>query len=143
MAAPWLLSAIARLTGSVILGGIAGSVTGALKDVPLGVLVGIACTGVVYVAGGWLLLWPMDAEATHRHAHQEAFNPVVEELVIVAAARSSSVAARVSAMAKARVMASVSSGSRCHRSCKWVVSRSSRCVGVPGPPVQSPATSRR
>ncbi|SKT79785.1 Uncharacterised protein [Mycobacteroides abscessus subsp. abscessus] len=64
-------------------------------------------------------------------------------VVIVAAARSSSVAARVSATAKARVMASVSSGSRCHRSCKWVVSRSSRCVGVPGPPVQSPATSRR
>lgn len=28
----------------------------------------------------------MNAEATHRHAHQEAFKPVVEELVIVAAA---------------------------------------------------------
>ncbi|ODR18039.1 hypothetical protein BHQ19_27580, partial [Mycolicibacterium porcinum] len=81
-----LLAAPGRLGGSVIVGVGTGVVTGALTDTPLGVLVGIAATGVVFVLTGWILLWPMDAEATHRHAHQEAFNPVVEELVIVAAA---------------------------------------------------------
>lgn len=86
MRAPWLLSAVTRLAGSVVIGAVVGTVTGTLTDTSLGILVGIACTGLVHVAGGWVLLWPMDAEATHRHAHQEAFNPVVEELVIVAAA---------------------------------------------------------
>ena len=86
MAAPWLLSPVTRLGGSVIFGVLAGQITGSLTDASLGVLVGIACTGAVFVAGGWLLLWPMDAGATRDHARQEAFNPVVEELVIVAAA---------------------------------------------------------
>lgn len=86
MHAPRLLSAPGRLAGSVIVGFGAGGVTGVLTDASLGVLVGIATTGAVFVLAGWVLLWPMDAEATHRHAHQEAFKPVVEELVIVAAA---------------------------------------------------------
>lgn len=86
MHASRLLSAPGRLGGSVILGIGAGTFTGALTDTPLGLLVGIASTGAVFVLAGWILLWPMDAEATHHHAHQEAFNPVVEELVIVAAA---------------------------------------------------------
>ena len=86
MAAPWLLSPVTRLGGSVIVGVLAGQITGALTDASLGVLVGIASTGAVFVASGWILLWPMDAGATRDHARQEAFNPVVEELVIVAAA---------------------------------------------------------
>ncbi|WP_454792397.1 DUF1345 domain-containing protein [Mycolicibacterium lutetiense] len=86
MAAPWLLSPVTRLGGSVIIGVVAGQITGSLTDASLGVLIGIAFTGAVFVAGGWLLLWPMDAGSTRDHARQEAFNPVVEELVIVAAA---------------------------------------------------------
>lgn len=70
----------------MIAGVVAGQITGSLTDASLGVLVGIAATGLVFVAGGWLLLWPMDAGATRDHARQEVFNPVVEELVIVAAA---------------------------------------------------------
>lgn len=81
-----LLSAPGRLGGSVIVGVAAGAITGGLTDAPLGVLVGIATTGAMFVLAGWILLWPMDAGGTHDHAHQEAFNPVVEELVIVAAA---------------------------------------------------------
>lgn len=86
MRASRLLSAPGRLGGSVVIGIGAGTLTGALTDTPLGLLVGIASTGAVFVLAGWILLWPMDAEATHHHAHQEAFDPVVEELVIVAAA---------------------------------------------------------
>lgn len=81
-----LLSAPGRLGGSVIVGVAAGAITGGLTDAPLGVLVGIATTGAMFVLAGWILLWPMNAQGTHDHAHQEAFNPVVEELVIVAAA---------------------------------------------------------
>ncbi|MUL84027.1 MULTISPECIES: DUF1345 domain-containing protein [unclassified Mycolicibacterium] len=86
MHAPWLLSAVSRLAGSVIVGVGAGVVTGVLTDAPLGVLAGIATTGATFVLAGWILLWPMDAEATRHNAHREAFTPVLEELVVVAAA---------------------------------------------------------
>jgi uncharacterized membrane protein len=75
-----------RLIGSVILGVLIGTAVGAaLNDEALGVLTGIAATGAIFVAAGWILLWPMDAEET-RNAHQEALNPLVEELVVVGAA---------------------------------------------------------
>ncbi len=79
-------SAVARLAGSGLIGGAIGVGVGALTDVPMGVLVGISTTGAVFVAAGWILLWPMDADATHHNAHREAFNPVGEELAVVAAA---------------------------------------------------------
>jgi uncharacterized membrane protein len=77
---------VARLAGSVLVGAAIGVGVGALTDAPMGVLVGIATTGAVFVVAGWILLWPMDADATHRNSHREAFNPVGEELVVVAAA---------------------------------------------------------
>ncbi len=33
---------------------------------------------------GWLVLWPMDAAATHRNARREDLRPVLEELAVVA-----------------------------------------------------------
>ena len=79
-------SGIIRLTGSVILGVLVGTAVGTLlRDEALGVLTGIAATGAIFVAAGWILLWPMDAEET-RNAHQEALDPLVEELVVVGAA---------------------------------------------------------
>ena len=83
-----LRSAVVRLAGSVIVGAVIGVVVGVLTDAALGVLAGIAATGAIFVATGWILLWPMDADATHRNAHREAFRPVVEELVVVAGALS-------------------------------------------------------
>ncbi len=74
-----------RLIGSVILGVLVGAAVGTLNDQALGVLTGIAATGAIFVAAGWILLWPMDAEQT-RNAHQEALDPLVEELVVVGAA---------------------------------------------------------
>ena len=79
-------SAVVRLAGSVVIGAAIGVGIGVLTDGPMGVLVGISMTGAIFVVAGWILLWPMDADATHRNAHRETFNPVVEELVVVVAA---------------------------------------------------------
>jgi uncharacterized membrane protein len=70
----------------MVVGAAIGVVVGVLTDSALGVLAGIAVTGATFVASGWILLWPMDADATHHNARREAFRPHVEEVVIVAAA---------------------------------------------------------
>lgn len=57
-------------------------------DAPLGILVGIAVAETVFVVAGWLVLWPMDAAATHENARREEFRPLAEELVVVTAALS-------------------------------------------------------
>jgi uncharacterized membrane protein len=79
-------SAVTRLVGSMVSGAVVGTATGTFTDVDLGVLVGIAVAGGLFVLAGWILLWPMDAEATHRNAHRETFQPVVEELAVVVVA---------------------------------------------------------
>src|SRR5262245_8297363 len=79
-------SAVIRLATSMVVGAVIGVIVGVLTDAALGVLAGIAATGATFVASGWILLWPMDADATHRNARREAFRPLVEELVVVAAA---------------------------------------------------------
>ena len=80
------LSAVPRLVGAVVLGVLAGLAVGTFADPELGWLVGIAATELVFVVSGWIVLWPMDAAATHRNAHREDFRPLAEELVVVAAA---------------------------------------------------------
>lgn len=86
MTSAWLLSVVTRLSGSVIIGIAVGVVAGAATDSLLGALIGIAATGAVFVATGWILLWPMDADATRANAHRETFRPLAEELVVVGAA---------------------------------------------------------
>jgi uncharacterized membrane protein len=78
-------SAVVRLVGSVIVGALIGVFVG-LLDAGFGVLAGIATTGATFVASGWILLWPMDAQRTRDNAHRESFRPIVEELVVVVAA---------------------------------------------------------
>ncbi len=80
------LSAITRLVGAVVAGAVLGAVVAVLVGALLGVLAGIAATATVFVAAGWLVLWPMDAAATRRNVGREDFRPVAEEIVIVAAA---------------------------------------------------------
>lgn len=79
-------SAVIRLAGSVAVGAAIGTGVGALSDAPLGVLAGITATGAIFVAAGWMLLWPMNADATEKHAGREEFRPAVEELAVVGAA---------------------------------------------------------
>lgn len=82
----WLpLDATPRLAGAVVLGAVVGVAVG-LTDVALGVLAGIAATQLFFVLAGWVVLWPMDATATHRCARREDFRPVTEELLVVAVA---------------------------------------------------------
>ncbi|AUY53860.1 DUF1345 domain-containing protein [Streptomyces sp. CB01881] len=81
-----MLPAVPRLACSAVVGAVAGAVVGALASTALGILAGIASAETVFVVAGWCVLWPMDADATHRNARREEFRPVVEELVVVAAA---------------------------------------------------------
>jgi uncharacterized membrane protein len=81
-----VLSAVARLCLAVIVGAVVGLVVGVLTDGLLGVLVGIAASGTTFVVAGWMVLWPMDADATKASTRREDFRPVIEEIVVVAAA---------------------------------------------------------
>ncbi|MFD8114648.1 DUF1345 domain-containing protein [Streptomyces microflavus] len=79
------LSAVPRLVAAVF-GVVAGAVTGLLTHAPLGVLAGIAAAETIFVIAGWIALRPMDAATTHHNVRREEFRPVLEELVVVAAA---------------------------------------------------------
>ncbi|MEU2711448.1 DUF1345 domain-containing protein [Streptomyces sp. NPDC007205] len=82
----WLpLSAVPRLAGAMVVGAAVGATVGVVTRPSLGILAGTAATEAVFVVSGWLVLWPMDAAATHRNARREELRPVVEELVVVAA----------------------------------------------------------
>jgi uncharacterized membrane protein len=82
------LSAVTRLAGSIVVGGAIGLLCGFLTDAPLAILAGIAAGETVFVVLGWIVLWPMDAAATHDNAGREDFRPVMEELAVVGAALS-------------------------------------------------------
>lgn len=83
----WLrLDAVPRLLGAVILGVAVGVIAGQRTDNALAVLAGIASTGAFFVVTGWAVLWPMSAEDTQHNVRREDFQPVVEEIVVVAAA---------------------------------------------------------
>ncbi|WP_407554757.1 DUF1345 domain-containing protein [Streptomyces sp. Pv4-95] len=83
----WLpLSAVPRLGGAMAVGAAAGVAVGVPAGPPMGVLAAIAATELVFVVAGWLVLWPMDAGATHQNAQREDFRPLVDELVVVGAA---------------------------------------------------------
>ncbi|MEU9336161.1 DUF1345 domain-containing protein [Streptomyces sp. NPDC048290] len=74
--------AMPRLSAAVVLGTAAGIAVGLATDPALGVMAGITATELVFVVSGWAVLWPMDADATHRNARREDFRPVVEELLV-------------------------------------------------------------
>ncbi|KOV60477.1 DUF1345 domain-containing protein [Streptomyces sp. MMG1121] len=80
------VSAVRRLACSVAVGAVVGAAVGMATHALLGNLAGIAATGAVFNVAGWLVLWPMDASATHRNAGREDLRPLAEELVVVAAA---------------------------------------------------------
>ncbi|MFE9997305.1 DUF1345 domain-containing protein [Streptomyces avermitilis] len=79
-------SAVPRLAAAVGAGAVIGAVVGLVRDASLGILAGIAAAQALFVVAGWIVLWPMDAAATHSNARREDFRPGVEESVVVAAA---------------------------------------------------------
>jgi uncharacterized membrane protein len=76
-------SPLLRLLASIVAGVVAGLL---IEDGALAVLVGVAVAGVVFVASGWLVLWPMCAEATKSNAKREVLQGAPEEIVIVVVA---------------------------------------------------------
>jgi uncharacterized membrane protein len=80
------LSALARLAGAVVAGGLTSVVLGLTTDATLAVLAGIAVAETLFAVAGWIVLWPMSAANTHDNARREDFRPVTEELAVVAAA---------------------------------------------------------
>ncbi|GEB55177.1 DUF1345 domain-containing protein [Streptomyces gardneri] len=80
------VDAVPRLVAAAVVGAATGALVGLLSDTPLGILAGIATAETLFVVAGWLVLWPMDAAATHRNVRREEFRPVLEELVVVGTA---------------------------------------------------------
>ncbi|GAA1538883.1 DUF1345 domain-containing protein [Nocardioides humi] len=71
---------------SAVVAGTAAALLGSLFEAQLGVLLAVATAGVVYVVLGWVVLWPMDADATRGNATHEDLSPGVDEVVVAAAA---------------------------------------------------------
>jgi len=71
---------------ALAVGVLAAVITAQVDTASLGILVGIATTGTVAVVVGWLVLWPLDAARTERHAGRDDTSHLVDELVVVGAA---------------------------------------------------------
>jgi uncharacterized membrane protein len=83
----WLaLPAATRLAIAVVAGAVLGVVVGVLTTPLLGVLGGIAATEAIFVAAGWITLWPMDASETKKNTRREDFRPLIDEIVVVVVA---------------------------------------------------------
>lgn len=81
-----VLSAVSRLSVAVVVGAVVAVGVGVASEATLGVLAGIAVMEAFFVVAGWVVLWPMDADATQRNLRREDFRPDVEEIVVVAVA---------------------------------------------------------
>ena len=82
---PLVATALPRLL-SALGAGVVAALAGSLVSAQIGVLTGISAAGGVYVALGWLVLWPMDAAATRANATHEDLRPHVAEIVVACAA---------------------------------------------------------
>ena len=79
------VSPLARLLLSVAVGLAAGLLSAVLSGPVLGVLAGITAAAGLFLVSGVAALWPMDPETTQRNAVQEDYQPVLEEISVVAA----------------------------------------------------------
>ena len=73
-----------RLAGSLLAGAVAAGAGVLLVDPQIGTLLGVATIHAVFVASGWVALWPLDAGTTGANTRREDFRPAAEELVVVA-----------------------------------------------------------
>ncbi|MER7726922.1 DUF1345 domain-containing protein [Streptomyces sp. NPDC096323] len=80
------VNAVPRLSSALAIGIVVGVLAGLGTGAVLGAMAGIAATELVFTLTGWVVLWPMDASATHLHAHREDFRPRTDELAVVAVA---------------------------------------------------------
>lgn len=103
-----------RVIVSVVVGAAVGFTVGRFQDWPVAWLVGWMAAAAVLVAWVWLVIWPMDAEATARHAGQEDAGRAVADLVVVAAA--------VTSLAAVALLLSLNAGTRADSSAKSALS---------------------
>lgn len=75
-----------RMIVALCIGAVAGALVAASSAVPLGILVGVTVMHLVFLGWGWVALWPLSAEQTAANARRQDVRPVVEELIVVAAA---------------------------------------------------------
>jgi uncharacterized membrane protein len=80
------LRAVTRLAAAGFLGAVVGVVVGLMTGALLGVLAAIAGAATIFVVSGWIVLWPLDADATERTVAREDFRPAADEVVVVVAA---------------------------------------------------------
>ncbi|SEF18924.1 DUF1345 domain-containing protein [Jiangella alba] len=80
------VTAVARLVGSLAGGVLAGALVTWWADATVGALAGIAVAAGVFVVAGWATLWSLDPAATRASVRREELRPLVDELVVVAAA---------------------------------------------------------
>jgi hypothetical protein len=67
------LAATSRAAGALVVGAAVGVVGVIVTDTALGALIGVTAVHIVFVVSGWLVLWPLDADATRDHARREDF----------------------------------------------------------------------
>jgi uncharacterized membrane protein len=80
------VSARTRLATSFVIGLAVCAVTGVLRTWQLGLLVGWMAAAATFVAWMWSTMWPMDAEATARHALRGDAGPTATDVGVVVAA---------------------------------------------------------
>lgn len=71
---------------ALCVGAVVGALVAASSAVPLGILVGVTVMHLVFLGWGWTVLWPLSPEQTAANARRQDVRPVVEELIVVAAA---------------------------------------------------------
>ncbi|WP_418062353.1 DUF1345 domain-containing protein [Pimelobacter simplex] len=79
-------TALPRLLSALVAGVAVAVAGGLLAAAEIGVLTGVATAGAVYVVLGWVVLWPMDADATRANATHEDLRPAADEVVVACAA---------------------------------------------------------
>ncbi len=80
------VAAVTRLAAAGVLGALIGVVVGVLTDALLGLLAAIGGAATIFVVAGWIVLWPIDADATRGTVQREDFRLAAEEIVVVATA---------------------------------------------------------
>lgn len=68
---------------SAVIGAIVGTGAGYLVDMPFGLLVAVFATHLVFVAGGWMVLWPLDAAATKTIASNVNYRRGLDEIMVL------------------------------------------------------------
>ena len=80
------MSARSRLLAALAIGVVVGLLTGVLGRWQVGLLAGWMAGASVFIAWMWATMWPMDSEATARHALREDAGRTTTDVAVLVAA---------------------------------------------------------